>query len=238
MKRTFLIPFVSALLGGGVVAAVVAAAGGLESGKTPCTTVHDLRPLPAAPSNASQRTHGPHAARSLRPRRARRGVRHLDGRAEIANRRSTCSAAKRQRQGQATGSGIVIDANGTILTNYHVVENAIKVTVSFEKGKTVEAQVVGKDPSNDLAVLRIPTDGADAAPARARRLQRRAGRRPGVRDRQPVRPRTHAHDRRDLGAAARDHGAQRLRDQQRAADRRADQPRQLGRTAAQRARAR
>jgi S1-C subfamily serine protease len=32
-----------------------------------------------------------------------------------------------------------------------VIENAIKVTVSFEKGKTVEAKVVGKDPSNDLA---------------------------------------------------------------------------------------
>ena len=58
----------------------------------------------------------------------------------------------------------MIDANGTILTNYHVVENAIKVTVSFEKGKTVEAQVVGKDPSNDLAVLRIPTDGLTLHP--------------------------------------------------------------------------
>jgi S1-C subfamily serine protease len=53
----------------------------------------------------------------------------------------------------------VIDANGTILTNWHVVENAIKVTVSIEKGKTVNAQVVGKDPSNDLAVLRITPDG-------------------------------------------------------------------------------
>ncbi len=58
----------------------------------------------------------------------------------------------------------MIDTNGTILTNYHVVENAIKVTVSFEKGKTVEAQVVGKDPSNDLAVLRIPTDGLTLHP--------------------------------------------------------------------------
>ena len=53
----------------------------------------------------------------------------------------------------------MINANGTILTNYHVIENAIKVTVSFEKGQTVEARVVGTDPSNDLAVLHIPTDG-------------------------------------------------------------------------------
>jgi S1-C subfamily serine protease len=69
-----------------------------------------------------------------------------------------------EKQGEATGSGIVIDANGTILTNYHVVENAIKVTVSFEKGKAVEAKVVGKDPSNDLAVLRISTDGLTLHP--------------------------------------------------------------------------
>ena len=69
-----------------------------------------------------------------------------------------------QRQGQATGSGIVIDKDGTILTNYHVVENAIKVTVSLEKGKTVNAQVVGKDPSNDLAVLRIHPDGLTLHP--------------------------------------------------------------------------
>ena len=58
----------------------------------------------------------------------------------------------------------MVDSNGTILTNYHVVENAIKVTVSFEKGKSVEAKVVGKDPSNDLAVLRISTDGLTLHP--------------------------------------------------------------------------
>jgi S1-C subfamily serine protease len=58
----------------------------------------------------------------------------------------------------------VINSNGTILTNYHVIENAVKVTVSFEKGKTVEAQVVGKDPSNDLAVLRIHPDGLTLHP--------------------------------------------------------------------------
>ena len=82
-----------------------------------------------------------------------------------------------QRQGTATGSGIVIDRNGTILTNYHVVENAIKVTVSFEKGKSVEAKVVGKDPSNDLARPAHLDRRPDAAPADARRLQRRPGRR-------------------------------------------------------------
>jgi S1-C subfamily serine protease len=69
-----------------------------------------------------------------------------------------------QQQGKASGSGIVIDGNGTILTNWHVVENAVKVMVSFEKGQEIEAQVVGKDPSHDLAVLRIPTNGLTLHP--------------------------------------------------------------------------
>ena len=58
----------------------------------------------------------------------------------------------------------MINSNGTILTNWHVVENAVKVTVSFEHSKTVEAKVVGKDPSNDLAVLRVPTEGLTLHP--------------------------------------------------------------------------
>src|SRR5271156_5513840 len=64
MKRTFLIPFISALLGGGVVVAVVAAAGGLGESKTTTVTTVQTQALPAAPSNASQRTVGltPHEA--------------------------------------------------------------------------------------------------------------------------------------------------------------------------------
>ena len=70
----------------------------------------------------------------------------------------------RSAKGPPAAPGIVIDSNGTILTNYHVIENAVKVNVSFEKGKTVEAQVVGKDPSNDLARARIHPDGLTLHP--------------------------------------------------------------------------
>lgn len=68
------------------------------------------------------------------------------------------------QQGTATGSGFEIDGDGTILTNWHVIENAGKVTVGFERGKSVEAKVIGKDPSNDMAVLRIPTEGLTLRP--------------------------------------------------------------------------
>jgi S1-C subfamily serine protease len=165
MKRLFVIPFLSALLGGGIVVAVVAAAGDLgESKKTIVTTVESA---PAAPSNASERSSGmtPHEVY----------VRDAPGVAFVTStvvQKSESSSPfnlfgeETERKGIDTGSGIVIDANGTILTNYHVIENAIKVTVSFEKGKSVEATVVGKDPSDDLAILRIPTDGLTLHPLR------------------------------------------------------------------------
>jgi S1-C subfamily serine protease len=155
MKRMFAIPFVSALLGGGIVVAVVAAAGGLGANKTTVTTV---QAAPVAPSNASVVKSG------LTPNEVYKkdapGVAFVTSTiVEKTESPFNLFGGESQQHGTATGSGIVINDNGTILTNYHVVENAVKVTVSFEKGNTVEAQVVGKDPSNDLAVLRIPTDG-------------------------------------------------------------------------------
>ena len=53
------------------------------------------------------------------------------------------------------GSGVVIDANGTILTNNHVVEGADKITVSMSDNKTYEAKIVGTDVPSDLAVIKI-----------------------------------------------------------------------------------
>ena len=162
MKRIFAIPFVSALLGGGIVVAVVAAAGGLGESKTVVTTVQEA-PAAVVPSNASQRTGGALTPHQVYVKDAP-GVAFVTSTIVQKTESPFLFGGETQRQGTATGSGIVIDSNGTILTNYHVVENAVKVTVSFEKGKTLEAQVVGKDPSNDLAVLRIHPDGVTLHP--------------------------------------------------------------------------
>jgi S1-C subfamily serine protease len=60
------------------------------------------------------------------------------------------------QEGEATGSGFVVDEDGTILTNAHVVEGADSVTVSFEDGgKEIPAEVKGVDTSTDLAALKI-----------------------------------------------------------------------------------
>jgi S1-C subfamily serine protease len=67
-------------------------------------------------------------------------------------------------EGAATGSGFEVDGAGTVLTNWHVVAGASKITIGFEHGKTVPASVIGKDPSHDIAVLRIPTTGLTLHP--------------------------------------------------------------------------
>jgi len=58
-------------------------------------------------------------------------------------------------EGKGTGSGSVIDQQGHILTNFHVIEGAQKVTVSLGGNKTYPAKVVGSDPDTDLAVIKI-----------------------------------------------------------------------------------
>lgn len=56
---------------------------------------------------------------------------------------------------EGAGSGSVIDNQGNILTNYHVIANAEKLTVSFGSGRNYPARVVGRDPDTDLAVIRL-----------------------------------------------------------------------------------
>jgi Do/DeqQ family serine protease len=59
----------------------------------------------------------------------------------------------------SSGSGVVIDAeNGYIVTNSHVVEGADKIEVGLSDGRTVEAELVGRDPHVDLAVLKVEAD--------------------------------------------------------------------------------
>jgi len=63
------------------------------------------------------------------------------------------------REGQ--GSGFIIDKNGYILTNNHVVAKAQKITVTMANGKKHAAALIGRDPSSDLAVIKIPSRAVD-----------------------------------------------------------------------------
>jgi S1-C subfamily serine protease len=68
-------------------------------------------------------------------------------------------------QSQGTGTGVVIDEDGHVLTNNHVISGASTVEVVFADGSTSDAEVVGTDPANDLAVLDITDTSIDLQPA-------------------------------------------------------------------------
>jgi serine protease Do len=65
---------------------------------------------------------------------------------------------------QGAGSGWIIDANGLIVTNSHVIEGANNITVSLNDGRVFTAQEVAADTASDLAVIKIDATGLPAAP--------------------------------------------------------------------------
>src|SRR5690606_26969521 len=59
------------------------------------------------------------------------------------------------RYRQGLGSGVIVDAQGHIVTNHHVIEGSDDISVELADGRSAAATVVGSDPYTDLAVLRI-----------------------------------------------------------------------------------
>ncbi len=81
----------------------------------------------------------------------------LRGRPGMPDRKSMPKVPDDTTRTSGIGSGVVIDHDGHILTNNHVVTDADKIKVEFahEKGKTYNAEVVGRDPNSDLAVIKL-----------------------------------------------------------------------------------
>ncbi|HEX3535395.1 MAG TPA: Do family serine endopeptidase [Stellaceae bacterium] len=70
-----------------------------------------------------------------------------------------------ERETQATGSGVIIDtAQGYILTNGHVVENATSIEVTTKDNRRLPARLIGRDPETDVAVLKISGENLVAVP--------------------------------------------------------------------------
>jgi putative serine protease PepD len=69
-----------------------------------------------------------------------------------------------QSPGEGTGSGFVIDEEGRIVTNQHVVDGAESIRVQFSDGTDVAAKVVGTDPSTDIAVLDVDRPSSELTP--------------------------------------------------------------------------
>jgi serine protease Do len=60
-----------------------------------------------------------------------------------------------ERQREGLGSGVIIDSNGYILTNHHVIDGADQIKIDLNDNRTLAAKVVGSDPPSDLAVLKV-----------------------------------------------------------------------------------
>jgi len=70
-----------------------------------------------------------------------------------------------QKESFTAGSGVVIDAvKGYIVTNYHVIENADRVTVTFLDGRQVDGLLAGDDPDTDIALIKVPPGNLIAIP--------------------------------------------------------------------------
>lgn len=64
-----------------------------------------------------------------------------------------------QGRGSSLGSGVIVSADGYIITNAHVIERADEITVAFNDGRKSRASIVGSDPDSDLAVIKVELGG-------------------------------------------------------------------------------
>jgi S1-C subfamily serine protease len=152
---------VSAVLGGFVAVGAVALLGGLGGDTTVVTETSAAANPGLAPANGHGLT-----VNQIYERAASGVVRvnATNNSTSFAPRVVPSDQSPTTPQSSALGSGFVIDKAGHIVTNYHVVEGANEVTVSFSNRDTVKADVVGTDPSTDLAVLRVDTSAAALTP--------------------------------------------------------------------------
>src|SRR4051812_22904740 len=155
-KSVVPVALVAAAIGGAGGAAVVAGFRGHD--KT--TTVVQQAPLVGSPTSNSKST-------GLTPRQIYKndapGVVFV--RSEIVQRsQSPFDLFPTEQRGESSGSGFVIDKSGDILTNAHVIDGAVKVSVQFSDQKTVPARIIGRDTSSDLALLKVDPDGLSLSP--------------------------------------------------------------------------
>jgi len=160
-------PFVAGLAGGlvvGVLGLAAIAAGWVEGGTTTTTTVAATGSTDAAPAQTVPASGGALSAGDIYDRDGG-AVAYIE-----AEQKQTTSASPfepmPQQGGTATGSGFLIDNEGHILTNAHVVDGSSNVTVQMggDDGETLDAKVLGEDTSTDVAVIQVDPSQVDAEP--------------------------------------------------------------------------
>ncbi len=144
--RSFAALLATGVLGGVVAVGAVALLGGLEGDTTVVTETVDSPNPSTVPAGRGMTVNEIYE-------RAASGV------VQITSVGANIGTATAQQ-----GSGFVLDKAGHVVTNYHVVRDADQVRVSFSNRDTVEARLVGTDPSTDLAVLQVDTSASALTP--------------------------------------------------------------------------
>jgi S1-C subfamily serine protease len=162
MKKLFRTPFASALCGGivvGLLGWAAIAAGWIQADDDSTTTAASPATFDSPTSLASNTTGKALTVNQIYTQDSP-GVVFIT--AEQKAQTSPFNPFGQSGGGTATGSGFVIDNDGHILTNAHVVSGSsdVNVRVGGEDGQTFDAKVVGTDPSTDVAVLSVDS-GAD-----------------------------------------------------------------------------
>jgi len=157
-RQILLIAFASALIAAGTVA-ILSNFGGIFSpnGNISLALAED-GPVPRGisdPSAVSDEQNSIEVYKTLSP-----------GVAFITTSSTSENLFGMTEEGKGSGSGSVIDTQGHILTNNHVIEGATSLKVSFGGDKIYPAKVVGRDPDTDLAVIKIepPAEGLTVVP--------------------------------------------------------------------------
>ena len=160
-RRAFLArtgPFAAASLLGGLVALGAVALTGDLGGDT--TTVVRTSPSPTPATQVASSNNGLTVSQIYA--KAAPGVVQITSTSAPADNPSLFD--QQQAPQQALGSGFVIDKAGHIVTNYHVIEGADQIEVSFSNRDTLRATLVGSDPSTDIAVLRVEASSRGLTP--------------------------------------------------------------------------
>jgi S1-C subfamily serine protease len=157
--NTGFLPMLAAgLLGGGVTAAALLGTGAAGDGLT--RTVIEAPPLEASSSPSASTGIGLSAREIYR--RGAPGVVLVRARSVQAG--ASSFDFTQRSENVASGSGFVIDEEGHLLTNAHLVAGATDIRVTFNGRKTVPARVLGKDEGTDLAVLAVEPAGLALRP--------------------------------------------------------------------------
>jgi len=162
-SKTIVLPLlVAALLGGGVAAGVTAVIVDDKAGDTHTTTVIRQSAVAAQGANGNRANAAEGLTAADIYQRYAPGVVFVHSEI-IEQTNNPFDPFGGAQKSESTGSGFVIDATGDILTNNHVIDGATpdSITVQFADKKTLKATVVGKDPSTDLALLKVDPEGLD-----------------------------------------------------------------------------